>query len=612
MGIKFSELPTIEPDLVTDADYIAVLDTSEGILKKTNFEIPLPITKGGTGNTQGYVRAGILEGTAPGPNATAEGIAATSTGAASHAEGVATAALNDGAHAEGTNTIASGSSSHAEGENTKATGTNSHAGGYKTIANFDTETVVGMYNDYNTIADDPVLFAVGNGTSDDNRKNAFVVKQSGNVEIKNKLIAEYGIYWGSTQLVPVIANASGSPVETLTSLKVGHLLYSIPSGGGGGGMPSDPLGIDHGGTGNSVGYIRTGQISGYTSGLRSTAEGEDTDARGENSHAEGYMTNALGNKSHAEGDRTTANHNAHAEGQLTSATGSASHAEGESTTAENQYSHAEGLGSKATGVGAHAEGYSTIANGSYSHAEGDWSKTEGGDDAMGAHAEGGSTLAKGLYSHAEGFSCIAQGKSSHAQGYRTNALGDYSFTGGYDTQADSSAAYSFVFGKGKSVNEKLTNTIPGSAIFGDLNTSKFADSTACPGAAFGVRFSNVSFAAGGSYVATYGITGTASPPVSQPIYLTNLAYGGIYILTCSVYASNSSSNRGSNIGDGTFMVYCRLNSGSETVGKVVPMTGTISPGYTLGAPALSGDTLVIDYTSAFTTLPMQINLVRLA
>lgn len=612
MGIKFSELPTIEPDLVTDTDYIAVLDTSEGILKKTNIEIPLPITKGGTGNTQGYVRAGILEGTAPGPNATAEGIAATSTGTASHAEGIATAALNDGAHAEGTNTIASGSSSHAEGENTKATGTNSHAGGYKTVANFDTETVFGMYNKYDTDASDPVLFAVGNGSSDNDRKNALLVKQSGSVEISRSLSVEEALYVNNSQLTPVIANATGTPSENLTSLQVGDTLYSVPEGGGGGGgMPSDPLGIDHGGTGNADGYIRTGQSSSYPIGSKATAEGKSNNAEGDYSHAEGNYTQANGISSHSEGGYTKAIKNySHAEGLSCEARELYSHAEGCQTLANKACAHSEGSSTTASGSASHAEGHATIAGGDSSHSEGGSTKSEGDY----SHAEGhySATSIGADAAHAEGYETIAGGKYSHAQGYGTKTLGDYSFTGGYYTQTDSSAAYSFVFGRGKSSSEKLTNSTPGSVIFGDLSASKFADSKACPGPAFGVRFSNVAFTAGSSYVATYGITGTASPPISQPIYLTNLAYGGIYMLTCSVYSGSSSGSGGSNIGDGTFMVYCRLNSGSEVVGKVVPMTGTISPGYTLGAPTLSGDTLVIDYTSAFTTLLMQINLVRLA
>ena len=103
------------------------------------------------------------------------------------------------------------------------------------------------------------------------------------------------------------------------------------------------LSVSKGGTGNTVGYIRTGQKSGTTIGTKATCEGSNTTASGNYSHAEGSNTTASGNYSHAEGIGTTAS-------------GNYSHAEGNGTTASEQYSHAEGM--------------STTAIGSYSHAAG--------------------------------------------------------------------------------------------------------------------------------------------------------------------------------------------------------------------------------------------------
>ncbi len=69
---------------------------------------------------------------------------------------------------------------------------------------------------------------------------------------------------------------------------------------------SFPLSISNGGTGNSNGYIQTGQISSEQAGNYATAEGYRTSATGNYAHAEGRDTVAYGDQSHAEGLGTTA------------------------------------------------------------------------------------------------------------------------------------------------------------------------------------------------------------------------------------------------------------------------------------------------------------------
>lgn len=131
------------------------------------------------------------------------------------------------------------------------------------------------------------------------------------------------------------------------------------------------IAISNGGTGNTYGYIRTGQKSGTTTGLSATCEGENTTASSESAHAEGSYTTATGYYSHAEGDSTTASStSSHAEGSGTTASGSYAHAEGWNTTASGYAAHAEGNNTKATANRAHSEGQGTEANGSYSHAAG--------------------------------------------------------------------------------------------------------------------------------------------------------------------------------------------------------------------------------------------------
>lgn len=84
--------------------------------------------------------------------------------------------------AEGYNTTASGSCSHAEGYGTTASGSESHAGGYGTIANFE-QTAIGSYNIENgrptQKTETDYSFIIGNGNSDTNRQNAFVVRWNG-------------------------------------------------------------------------------------------------------------------------------------------------------------------------------------------------------------------------------------------------------------------------------------------------------------------------------------------------------------------------------------------------------------------------------------------------
>ena len=109
------------------------------------------------------------------------------------------------------------------------------------------------------------------------------------------------------------------------------------------------LSVSKGGTGNTVGYIRTGQKSGTTIGTKATCEGSNTTASGNYAHAEGSNTTASGNYSHAEGIGTTAS-------------GNYSHAEGNGTTASEQYSHAEGMSTTAIGSYSHAAGCYTTSN----------------------------------------------------------------------------------------------------------------------------------------------------------------------------------------------------------------------------------------------------------
>lgn len=111
-------------------------------------------------------------------------------GRASHAEGKATIASGDYSHAEGIYNTANGAASHAEGGDNTAYGVASHVGGVysnvsssysfahgyglKTMGNI-AQATFGKYNyPYGS-----ALFCVGNGSSDTDRKNAFLITSDG-------------------------------------------------------------------------------------------------------------------------------------------------------------------------------------------------------------------------------------------------------------------------------------------------------------------------------------------------------------------------------------------------------------------------------------------------
>lgn len=119
--------------------------------------------------------------TANGNESHAEGSGSIAEGNFSHAEGSDTNASGLASHAEGSETVASGDYSHAEGEGTTASGYASHAGGSGTIASQRNQTAIGQYNVEDE--DNTFQFIVGNGTDNENRRNAFAVTKSGELAL---------------------------------------------------------------------------------------------------------------------------------------------------------------------------------------------------------------------------------------------------------------------------------------------------------------------------------------------------------------------------------------------------------------------------------------------
>lgn len=299
------------------------------------------------------------------------------------AEGRNTMASGLNSHAEGENTVASNYNSHAEGRNTRAQGWSSHAEGRGTIANQESQHVQGNYN----ISDVTSLDIVGNGTSDEDRSNAYTLDASGNAWYSGD------VYVGSTSGT----NKDYGSKKLIT-------LDEIPTA-----------------TSETLGLIKVGENLSITDDGTLSAQAGTTiknlvDGEGEGALKQINATRASGKNSFAEGHRTTAS-------------GDYSHAEGQYSTATNTYSHAEGNNTRATGIASHAEGNGTIASGSSSHAEGNTTEAVGDN----SHTEGYRTAATGNYSHAEGYNTSVPGNISHVEGYNTYTTGSCSHAEGYNT-----------------------------------------------------------------------------------------------------------------------------------------------------------------------------------
>lgn len=214
-GVKIGD--TFNGITVTDANRIKYRAShAEGIetkayIKGSHAEGIKTIASGEGAHAEGTLSSKKIGNTASGKGSHAEGGDTTASGNYSHAEGDRTIATGSAGHAEGCLTTA-GYSSHAEGEQTIAgggtTGTRgahaegvktqalafaSHAGGVGSVVDNYASTAIGSYP--RQIAGTPakynknaVAFAVGNGTGDTARSNAFEVSFDGTGKLGGKSI----------------------------------------------------------------------------------------------------------------------------------------------------------------------------------------------------------------------------------------------------------------------------------------------------------------------------------------------------------------------------------------------------------------------------------------
>lgn len=155
------------------------------------------------------------------------GVMNTASGAYSVAEGYTNTASGNYSHAEGHETTASGGNSHAEGNKTIASGAMSHAQNSGTIAAGHFQTAIGKYN-IEDAAGASALYAliIGNGTSNDYRKNALTVDWDGNLRLKGD------VYAGCNDDSTGGTNISYKQSQTITALgkqwifrRIGSVVY---------------------------------------------------------------------------------------------------------------------------------------------------------------------------------------------------------------------------------------------------------------------------------------------------------------------------------------------------------------------------------------------------
>jgi Chaperone of endosialidase/Head domain of trimeric autotransporter adhesin len=115
-----------------------------------------------------------------GERAVSMGYANTASGFSTVAMGFGTSATGNYAVSIGANTKAKGAISLSMGDNAEAIGNNSVSIGHYTKARSDQSFVAGRFNDTSAVGR---LFEIGNGTADNNRRNAVTVLTTGNMGI---------------------------------------------------------------------------------------------------------------------------------------------------------------------------------------------------------------------------------------------------------------------------------------------------------------------------------------------------------------------------------------------------------------------------------------------
>lgn len=145
----------------------------------------------GTSNTASGAYSTALGGfnLSSGYSSTASGSFTVASGSGSFTTGEGTVAGGQGSLATGTYSYASGYNAIAAGNRNLAMGDNSTSLGFYTIANSTNSLAIGAFNkdNYESNSDNAnrFLFTIGNGSSSNNRRNCFEVRQTGTVQLNH-------------------------------------------------------------------------------------------------------------------------------------------------------------------------------------------------------------------------------------------------------------------------------------------------------------------------------------------------------------------------------------------------------------------------------------------
>lgn len=490
-GVKYEDLPLLNTQNVSSADEIAVLDVSDGVLKRTPVGHSATSTQFGAGTASLYGHVKLEDGL----NITSQtdGLALSA-----HQGNVLANAIGS---YEGTNIAVY---AHLKDSYFMWQGTF-----VKVVADIAVGDTISSANTSITTVADAILNGSGGGEtpsltdlpdvnissprdgqilSYDNGQSKWKNSELPVKDVKvngNSVMDSSGVAQITTPTVPstlqdlsnvTISNPTNDQVLKYSTEQQGWINGDAPGGGGSG----DNDKVTQTSTTSTdtdafyeILFSESASDLTLTEGARksfnlkfnpylnSLQEGYQTEASGDYSHAEGSRTSASSSGSHSEGSDTLASGScAHAEGYSTTSNGYGTHSEGYMNIAQSSYSHAEGFyttatapsahseggfstqpseyphGCLASNVNAHAEGCATLASGSCSHAEGIQTTASG----EGSHSEGGKTSAYGTDAHAEGRQTNAYGYVSHAEGQLTIA-GLHSHSEGYKTSASGQIAH---------------------------------------------------------------------------------------------------------------------------------------------------------------------------
>lgn len=154
---------------------------------------------------------GLVVGNGCGNTATASGVIGLGDVSGNYSLAIGSSSVSGSNSLGAGDSTVSGDYSLSAGYSTKASAKASTALGEGTTAQKANQTIVGMYNVLDTSPDSSTtgkdkyrwLFAVGNGTSDDNRSNAFTVNRNGQCWCKSLSVGETPFSLNNTTLYPI-------------------------------------------------------------------------------------------------------------------------------------------------------------------------------------------------------------------------------------------------------------------------------------------------------------------------------------------------------------------------------------------------------------------------